>query len=406
MTKYSFDAVMRAFEERYSISQNKRQPEIKTNIARWGRPQSIRTQQRAIDFEIAAPIPENMHPSLPVQLVAITQLALHLCKRKTPPYRVRRDQIGSNGFYVPRIDWEFHFDTLRMVASKRAPLSYVLLRTNVLHPATLALIDIGNKIYTHDLQPSYLSFEERQALNPEQGQRNLIAKKMYEWNALLGNSRAIKDWSAKHEASITAFLNEWTNHANKRDCFLLRADLIYSSSPRYAQKFEARPHSTVRRDVAAFLKSVQRDPYFTDANWLLEPYADLSDEWQLPLIALIPGSEKNLTQTCMHVQKHWELAADVTGKSMESNFLHMDGEYRFIAHEHLMLDNLEQHLLRAATYFFGTRLIADTSIDNVVATASSISSGKQFPAQITHRSTATVNPRVLLERDHLLSNNG
>lgn len=410
MTKYSFDAAMRAFEERYSIWQNERAQETLITIDPWGRKRPIRSQQRAIDFEIAAPIPEGMHPSLPVQLVALTQLALHLCKCRTPPYRVRREQTGSNPlsacFYVPHINWEFHFDTLRLLTSERRPLPSVLQRADVLHPATRALIDIGLKIYTRKLMPSNLTYEERQALDPEQCQRNLIAHSMHEWNTLPASSRAIKDWTAKHMESEKAFLIEWTTKAKKRECFLLRADLIYSSPTRKALNFGSPSHTTVRRDVAALLESVRSDPNFTDATWMLDPYADLSGQWQLPLIALIPGPDKNLPSARMRVQKHWESVTGVTGKSLESAFLSMDSEYRFIADKHAMFDNLDQHLLRAATYLVGTRLIADTSIDTVSTAPPTVGTGNQLPAHPALLPAATARPWVLRGRDFFLSNKG
>ncbi len=410
MTKYSFDAAMRAFEERYSIWQNEREQETQISITPWGRKQAIRFQQRATDFEIAAPIPEGMHPSLPVQLVALTQLALHLCKRRTPPYRVRREQTGSNPqaacFYVPKIDWEFHFDTLRLLTSERRPRPSMLQRANVLHPATRALIDISIKVYARELMHLNLTYEERQVLDPEQYQHNLIAKKMHEWDALPENSRAIKDWTAKHRTCEKAFLIEWTTEAKKRECFLLRSDLIYSSPAPKAHNFGPPSHITVRRDVAALLKSVRSDPDFIDATWMLDPYADLSGQWQLPLIALIPGPDKNLPSARMRVQKHWESVTGVTGKSLQSTFLSMDGEYRFIADEHAMFDDLDQHLLRAATYLFGTRLIADTSIDTVSTAPPIASAGNQLPAHPTHLQAVTARPPVLRGRDFFFSNKG
>jgi hypothetical protein len=368
MTQYSLDAAMRAFEERFSISQNQLKQEPLINTRPWERIKAIRPQHRATDFENATPIPEGMYPSLPVQLVATTQLALHLCKRKTPPYRVRREQLGSNpmhaNLYVPRTDWEFHFDALRLLTTERK-LPSALLRTNVLHPATHALINISSDIHARDLMPHLQSYEERQVLETEQSQRNLIAQEMSKWYALPNNERSMKSWVSKHLASEKAFLNAWTAEAKKRECFLLRVDLIYSAVAHEAWGFCAPSHSVVRRNVATFLDAVRCDPVFTDATWMLTPYADLSNQWQLPLIALIPGSDRNRPQVHLHLQNVWDAVAGVKGESLKFNLPYFQGHYRFVSEDQAIFGSLDQQLLYAANYLFGTRMIADTCIDTV-----------------------------------------
>lgn len=369
MTRYSLDVAMRAFEERYSTAQNQLKQDTRTDITSWRLNRAFRPMPRATDFQSAVPIPEGMHPSLPVQIVATTQLALHLCKCKASPYRVRREQPGSNpmhaNLYVPRIDWEFHFDALRLLTTECSTFPSVLQRANTLHPATRALISISTDIHERDLMPPFPSYEERQVLDPEQSQRNLLAKRMSDWYALPDNERASKDWTTKHSTFEKDFLNEWTAKAKKHECFLLRVDLIYSASTREVNNFGPPSHSRVRRDVAAFLETVRSDPNFTGATWKLSPYADLCGQWQLPLIGLIRGSDRSRPMVHHHLQKIWEFVADVKGKSLECNLLFFKGEYRFICHDQAMFDSLDQQILNAATYLFGTRMIADTDIDTV-----------------------------------------
>lgn len=366
MTKYLVDAAMRAFEERYSTQQNKySHNEVKI----YGCPKSILTKHRATEFEVSAAIPEDVYPDLAVQLVAITDLAIHLCKRKTMPYRVRREPARANSIhtnlYTPRTDYEFHFDALRLFVCKSHSCDSLLKRANVLHPATFELIKLSTEIYTRKLLPKHQSWEEVQVLSPEQSRRNLIAQRMSEWSFLPSNKKSIKKWADRHVSSAEDFLETWTAHAKKYKCFLLRADLIYSSPAQITTGFGTPSHHTVRENVVAFLDEMCLNPKFRDAKFLLAPYSDLTGQWQLPLVALIPGTDRNRQAAIMEIIKTWESVAFVTGRSLELQMRHFEGEYRFISHDQNMFDNIKQQIFQSSIYFFHTNIIADTCIDNV-----------------------------------------
>lgn len=360
---------MRAFEEKYNAQQNKYFP---NEIEIYGRHKSTLTKHRATEFEVSASIPDNFYPDLAVQLVAITYLAIHLCKRKTMPYRVRREPARSSyscaNLYTPRIDFEFHFDALRLFIRESHSCDSLLKRANVLHPATLELIKLGIAIYKNNLLPKHQSWEEHQVLSTEQSQRNLIAQKMNEWHSLPFNKNSIKKWNNGHLSCAENFLESWTSYAKKHKCFLLRADLIYSSPNQLARGFGTPTHNIVRENVAAFQEAMRCNPTFRDAKVLLTPYSDLSRQWQLPLTALIPGSDRSRAEATMEIKKIWESVACVNGKSLESNLQFFEGEYRFISRDQHMFDSLDQQLLQAAIYHFHTRLIADTCIDTVSIT--------------------------------------
>ena len=98
---------------------------------------------------------------------------------------------------------------------------------------------------------------------------------------------------------------------------------------------------------------------------MLSPYADLSDQWQLPLIALIPGPDRNRPQMQLHIRSIWESVAEVKGESLKSKLQYFEGRYRFITEDQAMFDRLDQQLSYAATYLFGTQMLADTRIDTV-----------------------------------------
>nr|WP_312374844.1 hypothetical protein [Delftia acidovorans] len=366
MTKYIIDAAMRAFEEKYSTQQNKYSH---NEIEFYGRQKPIFTKHRATEFEVSASIPDGIYPDLAVQLVAITHLAIHLCKRKTMPYRVRREQNRTSSshanLYTPRTDFEFHFDALHIFISKNHSCDYLLKRANVLHPATLELIKLSTEIYTRKLLPKHQSWEEDQVLSPEQSRRNLIAQRISEWSFIPSNKKSIKNWNDKHISCAKDFLETWTDHAKKYKCFLLRADLIYSSPFNIAKGFGTPSHLTVRENVMDFLEAMRSNPKFRDAKFLLAPYSDLNGQWQLPLVALIPGTDRNRPTATMEIQKTWESIASVNGKSLESQMRNFEGEYRFISHDQNMFDNVEQQIFQSSIYYFHTKIIADTCIDTV-----------------------------------------
>ncbi|WP_143044661.1 hypothetical protein [Delftia lacustris] len=366
MTKYIIDAAMRAFEEKYSTQQNKY---FSNEIEFYGRQKPIFTKHRATEFEVSASIPDGIYPDLAVQLVAITHLAIHLCKRKTMPYRVRREQArissGHANLYTPRTDFEFHFEALHLFISKNHSCDSLLKRANVLHPATFELIKLSTKIYTCKLLPKHQSWEEDQVLSPEQSRRNLISQKMSEWSFLPSNKNSIKFWNDKHVACAEDFLEKWTDHAKKYKCFILRADLIYSSPFQITKGFGTPSHHAVRENVTDFLEAMRRNPKFRDAKFLLSPYSDMNGQWQLPLVALIPGTDRNRPAATMEIQNTWESIASVTGKSLESQMRNFEGEYRFISHDQNMFDNVEQQIFQASIYHFHTKIIADTCIDTV-----------------------------------------
>lgn len=356
-----------AFEERHAESQNR--PSTNSKLIYRNDP-SARTphKERTTDFEAAQPI-QNFKPTLAVQLAAITLLATHLARSKSSSYRVRRDSKTKCGsLYVPQIDWEFHFDALELWCANRA-LPRVLERQNVLHPATSTLVDIAIKVLGNPLKPVHVSYEEFNTLTDQQLRRNLIAARMREWYAAPTNIARVKAWFQKHQAAKHHFLKKWCEAAQKRQSFLLRADLHYSTPSRVLQRFGPPSHDIVRRDVSNFLAAMQADTSLCDCICIAQPYADFYGGWQIPVAALFSRMEVDEAYAMRQVQKHWEVAAGVTGHSVESSLRSLDGLYRFIPAELAMLDNVENHLVRAATFLYDTGLIADTGIETVSTVA-------------------------------------
>lgn len=365
MSNYSFNSAARAFEERYSISQNAiNQEDLQRSILRHNEVK-ISYYERATEFASAAEIPYGKQPTTPALLVAATQLAIHLCKCRTAPYRVRQERTNSN-LYVPHIEWEFHFHALKLLQATWPHMDPIVKRANVLHPATNELLAISSNVYKHDLLPKNQGFEERNALNAEQSQRNLIAQKLKTWYEIQNNKLAVKNWAIKHQVAKKGFMTEWTTVANSQECFLLRADLRYSSLPSVIEKFGAPSHNTVRKNVAEFLDVANKFPEFAGAKWLIAPYVDLSGNWQLPLVALIPKLDSYRFVVQREVQEIWTSVAKIRGKSLESQMCHLqDGEYRFIPNDQAMLDGIDHQLSHAATYLFDTSVIMDTGINTV-----------------------------------------
>lgn len=362
MTKLSLEAI-RAFEERHSESQN--HPVSSFQLTCRGN-QSTRAPQkeRIIDFETTKSIPD-FQPTVAVQLAAITQLAAHLIRSRSDSYRVRRDSTTKHGWlYVPQIDWEFHFCALELWCSNRA-LPKVLVRKNVLNPATSALVDIATKVSSLPLKPVHASREEFNTLSDQQIRRNLIAARMREWHAAPTNATQVKAWLQKHQQAKREFLDTWCEAAQKRDSFLIRADLRYSIPTRELRGFGSPAHDIVRRDVSNFLTAMQADETLCNCLCTTQPYADFHSGWQIPVVALFSRLGVEEAYAIHQIQLHWESAAGVTGRSLEFTFRSLDGLYRFIPAELAMLDNIELHLIRAASYLYDTCAIADTGIDTV-----------------------------------------
>jgi len=381
-----------AFEERHALTQNQRpdaieigafsQPPIQERGSAFKKAEPIASWQRSQGNGFTDPEPRKVAiPSPAVQLAVIVELALHLTRCKTGPYRVRREQLSSSvdRTYAPRSQWEFAFDVLDLWHSNRYQWPSVLAREAVLHPAGRALIKIAAKVFENNLLPKAISREEYDTLTDQQLQRNLIAQRLKEWFTLPPNANLVKLWHAKHNDSKKEFLESWGTQLQQGNWQVVRADLLYPKVPHVISGFGPLPHLTVREHVQRFTAIVLNDSQLSACKCLVAPYADFWSGWQLPMVALVPIHETPTLNEQARMLEHWRSATNDPGANMLSYFLQMKGDYRFISAEQNMYDSADAHLVRAATYFFDTCLIADTRIETVSSSNASEQCEIQVP---------------------------
>ncbi|MBN9576310.1 hypothetical protein [Alicycliphilus denitrificans] len=360
MTANISPSAVQAFEERFATSQN-------SPDSNEGRLASIkREEERSNMFVKTEPITDIL-PTPAAQLAAIVELANHLARSRTSPYRVRRQlQRSSSHFerhYVPSIDSEFAFCALELWCIDQQR-SAVLTRDGVMHPAAKALIDFAERVLTNGLLPKYLSREEHNTLSESQQRRNLVAEYMRDWYASPDNKHRVKLWNEKYRQAKEKFLTDWSALARLSDACFLRADLTYSPASKGFAGANRMRSREIRLHVARFITAVRANPLFAAGKCLVHPYVDLYGGWHLPLLACAPEPQTGLGhQLQQALLKQWRSATEQDHASAVWQPFSMECTYRFISDEQRAFDNPQQHLGRAAAYFFESRVLADTHID-------------------------------------------
>ncbi len=358
---------MSAFQERFSDAQN--QSVVSSHgVFITTKSEADISNEQLTSFKKTA-FPENFQqqPTRAVLLLAITELALHICRSKQPLYRVRFDSRGTDSLmdrhYAPRIDWEFHLGALDQWCSKKFQQPKVLSRENILHPAAKELIEIAQKVYDHNLKPRNVSFEEYHALSEEQLQRNLIAEKMRQWYSLPSSKALVKNWASKSVEAKADFILNWENEMRNHDCFLFRTDLLFEKVVLGSWRTS---YSSVDKSVKSLEELLWGENRLGLIRSYIDPYIDLDGSWNIPVVLLIRCGSISMQDIEDFIMRLWNSTIFPHRGRQVSNFICDYCNYRFITREHLMLDNQSIQLLRAAIYIFDTKFIADTSLSSII----------------------------------------
>ena len=358
---------MSAFQERFSDAQNQSVVPshgvfITTEIEA-----DIRNEQLTSFKKTEFPEDFQQQPTRAVLLLAITELALHICRSKQPLYRVRFDSRGADSLmdrhYAPRIDWEFHLGALDQWCSKKFQQPKVLSRENILHPAAKELIEIAQKVYDHNLKPRYPTFEEYHALSEEQLQRNLIAEKMRQWYSLPSSKALVKNWAFKGAVAKADFILDWDNEIKSNDCFIFRTDLLFEEII-FGSWGDS--YSILDKNIKFLEELIWGESRLGLIRSYIDPYIDMDGNWNIPVVLLIRSVSISIQEIENCILKLWNSAIFPHKGRQVSNFICDYCDYRFITREHLMLDSQSIQLLRAAIYIFDTKFIADTSLGSII----------------------------------------
>ena len=358
---------MLAFEERYSDSQN--EPLGEEIFRSFG--QEKTRKERAGYFERSESI-GSVQPTRAVLLVAITELAIYLCRSKSRIYVAQLVQRSKKEYkatrYVSRIDWEFHFDALDLWREERLRKHEVVARENVLHPAVVALFECAASVARIDIaRCARVTREEYENLDDGQIRRNLTAQSLREWYALPSSKERVQNWSTKIASERKKFLVEWEGDILAEDCILVRADLHHAScSTSWSHNFGQVSRADVIEHVRELEKLLRADNRFCLVRCLIDPYLDLNGNWHVPVALLVRRSTLSIPVINLCVLDSWTVAVKPYGGSQSSLPNSLDMEYRFIAPEQRSLDGIRSHLVRLATYIFDTRLIADTRLETLL----------------------------------------
>ena len=376
----------RAFEERHSASLNPGfQPGEKIP---WLYRPGASQLERAADFSCVEPILEK-EPTDAVEILLITQLARHLIKSRTSPFRVRRDRAQSakalDSYFVPRIDYELHWSALSVWHRRYPELPAVLRQGQALHPATLALIDTRASAARWEDKPLTYSREEYDFLSDEQLVCNAIAERMRAWAAQPANKMRTKAWETRLDIDQEDFLARFTPTAESSPHQLLRFDLFYAGQSGPDRGFGTIPADVVKNDVDRLREALERSPSFRGQIVEFYPYADFSVRWVIPGVILLPASAASPWTLLEEVKACWKKIAEPRGGWLQASYTAMKGEFRYVTDEQRMLDPIWLQLSRAAAYLFDTRLILDSSMDAMIL-ANSLD--RQHP---TNKQTARSN---------------
>ncbi len=362
MKKTMFAAAMEAFEERYADLQGGSFVTAGMGL----RPE----QQRFHRFDKTRPLDPIRLPSIGVQLLAILELAQHLLRTRRDPYVVRRERQRSRQhfgrYYVPEVPWEFSFSVLDLWCSSQVSSWRPFLREGVVHPAAQEIIRIARNVNEYERKPRHISQEQYENLSDSQLQRNLIAQMLREWYLLPASKDVIKEWESLHQQRSDEFLTEWLAFATNRRVNIWRADLLYPAVREHLMGFNSRSQSDVQADVQLFLDCLRDDNLLRSGKYLVQPYLDWDNNWQLPFVACVPRSVAKSIDVPRRFLEIWQRAVADRGVSMIWESDQLDCTFRFLSKYQLAVDTVERQLLMAATYFCASKVVVDTSIETLV----------------------------------------
>ena len=371
MTNRLNETAYRAFEERHCVSVNggfesaEKSPFLRKPLA----PQL----ERAADFSCVESIGEQ-EPTNAVVIVLLTQLARHLIRSRTNPYRVRRDRAQSakdlDGYFVPRIDYELHWSALSVWHRRHPALPAVLRQGQALHPATLALIDTRASAARWGNKPLAHSREEYDWLSEDQLICNAIAERMRAWAAQPANKMRTKAWETRLDIDQEDFLARFTPAAESSPQQLLRFDLFYAGQAGPDQGFGTIPADVVKDDVERLREALERSPSFRGHVVELHPYADFSVRWVIHGVILVPVSVASYWTLLQEIKACWKKIVESRDAWLQASDFRMMSNFRYASDEQLMLDPIWLQLSRAAAYIFDTRLILDSSLEAITSTGS------------------------------------
>ncbi len=356
----------RAFEERHSWSLNRSSSTPETFL--YARERSIAPLERATDFPGAEEI-MGAQPTEAAMLVMLTDLALHLVRSRTNPYRVRREPSRMNKsvdrFYVPQIDYEAHFSALRIWLKRYPRFSGILRAGDALHPVTRALIEAAQNVAQGNNKFLAHSSEEYAWLDEEQLECNAIAERMRAWFKYSTNADLAKAWEKRLLTAKENFMTRANAALGNAPMQLLRFDLLYGGQIGARQGFGAIGADVVKKDVALFNEKIQSSPRFAGHLTDLFPYADFTVTWIVHGVVLLPASETDLCSLLEEIRGIWNgVVAPHTGL-YRGTYNTLQGDFRYVDDEHRMFDPLWLQLSRAETYLFDTRLILDSSLEAI-----------------------------------------
>lgn len=357
-------AAFRAFEERHSRSLNRGSsaPEIPL----YARQQIKPKLERATDFLGTEGI-NDVQPTDAAMLVMLTDLALHLVRARTNPYRVRRESLskskGLDHFYVPRIDYEAHFSALRIWLKRYSRFPALLREGSALHPVTRALIEAAQNVAQGRGKLLANSREEYEWLDDMQLECNVIAERMRAWFNYSANATLAKAWEKRLATVKEDFMARGrVAAAAVSPMQLLRFDLLYAGQVGN-QGFGAIGVDVVKSNVALLYKKIQSSPRFSGHLTEFHPYADFTVTWIVHGVVLVPVSATSISSLIEEIRSIWNSVVAPHAGVYQDNYSTLQGDFRYVAEEQRMLDPLWLQLSRAQTYIFDTRLIMDTSLE-------------------------------------------
>ena len=373
------NSAKRAFEELHSESQNL------LNYDGFIFHESSRNfslSQRATEVDPGCDYPPEglgRMSTFPAQLVAVTELALTLCKKRTPVHRVFRETRSSRsrpGHLLSEwteLNWQFKVLRYLIQTGRKKMQALQSKSGQILHPASQELFRIAELVFSEKLRNKNVSYEEYHALDEHQIENNLIGEKMREWFCLPANKKKVLDWEGKYKDKRSKFLEEWGEAAQNSRSYVLRFDLSLSRGEKNIEGFEDPSTSfmNILECKERFHELAKENNILANCKIMLSPYADFFQRWQIPVVLLCPSLDITQEIVMKEFNKVWHRAIGLFGYQIDhqfkrnGNYKKIDGEYRFADPVQKMYETAEQHLYRAAVYIFDAHWVADTKIENL-----------------------------------------
>ena len=322
------NSARRAFEELHSESQNF--PNCDGFIFN-ERSRNCSLSQRATEVDLRwDDLPEGLGRMLtfPAQLVAVTELALTLCKKRTPVHRVFRETRSSRSrpghlsSEWTELNWKFK--VLRhLIETGRKKMQALQSKSGqILHPASQELLRIAELVFSEKLRNKNVSYEEYHALDEHQIENNLIGEKMREWFCLPANKKKVVDWESKYKDKRSQFLEEWGEVAQNSRSYVLRFDLSLSRGEKNIEGFEDPSTSfmNILECKERFHELAKENNILANCKIMLSPYADFFQRWQIPVVLLCPSLDITQEIVMKEFNKVWGRAIGVFGYQINHQF--------------------------------------------------------------------------------------